>query len=170
MMTITTVRAALQAIARQGMCHRSLYQLGAAMGPASLYVPGVATSTRFEPLVRTDATGRAWLQAFTAPRVPRGVVAAGDRVPEYRAFTGASLLRLAGAMGSGIVLDGGTPLECRVPPRAAQSLQVAAGYTEALVSGAPAPRPAAPRGAAPRAAAPRAASPRRSRLEAAFAS
>jgi hypothetical protein len=144
MTTITTVRAALQAIARQGMCHRSLYQLGAAMGPASLYVPGVATSTRFEPLVRTDVTGRAWLQAFTAPRAHRAVTP-GDRAPEYRAFTGASLLRLAGAMGSGIVLDGGTPLECRVPARAAQSLQVAAGYTEALVSGAPAPRPAAPR-------------------------
>jgi hypothetical protein len=145
MTTITTVRAALQAIVRQGMCHRSLYQLGAAMGPASLYVPGVTTSTRFEPLVRTDVTGRAWLQAFTAPRAHRAAVATGDRAPEYRAFTGASLLRLAGTMGSGIVLDGGTPLECRVPARAAQSLQVAAGYTEALVSGAPAPRPVAPR-------------------------
>ncbi len=148
--TITTVRAALQAIAGQGASHRSLYQLGAAMGPASLYLQGFTTTTGFEPLRRTDRSGRPWLVAFTAPRPqPAGT----HRRLEFRGFTGADLLRLAASTRSGLVLEAGTPLECRLPLPATESLQVPAGYTESLV---PERRPATtasrPRGSeAPRA-------------------
>lgn len=132
MPTITTVRAALQSIAGQGLSHRSLYQLGSAMGPASLYVPGHVAATGFEPLRRTDSAGRPWLSAYTTPWPPFASPRA-DADLEYRAFTGAALLRLAGSTRSGLVLDAGSPRECRLPLRAAESLQVAAGYTELLV-------------------------------------
>ena len=136
MPTITTVRAALQTIAGHGVSHRSLYQLGSAMGPASLYVPGFATATGFEPLRRADSAGRPWLSAFTTPRPPFATPRE-DADLVYCSFTGAALLRLACGTRSGLVLDAGSPRECRLPLRAAESLQVAAGYTESLVQGTP---------------------------------
>ena len=132
MTKITTVRAALAAIAGQGMSTRGLFQLGSAMGPANLYLAGTEGVTGFEPIHRTDSAGRSWLMAFTIPH-PSRVVATAEPL-RYREVTGAELLRLANRIGSCLVLEANQPLECRIPPRATQSLQVAAGYTEAMVS------------------------------------
>jgi hypothetical protein len=64
----------------------------------------------------------------------------------YEEMTGASLLRLASRNGSCLLLEANLPLECRIPPLATQSLQVAAGYTEALFTrvAAAVARPARP--------------------------
>jgi hypothetical protein len=132
MTKITTVRAALQAIASEGVSTRGLFQLGSAMGPANLYLAGMDTPAGFEPIRRTDSAGRNWLMAFTVPH-PSCLVATAEPL-RYQKLTGAELLRLANRDGSCLVLEANLPLECRVPPRATQSLQVAAGYTEALVS------------------------------------
>lgn len=131
-MKITTVRAALQAIVSEGLSTRGLFQLGSAMGPANLYLAGMDTPAGFEPIRRTDTAGRSWLMAFTIPH-PSCLVATAESL-RYQELTGAELLRLANRDGSCLVLEANLPLECRVPPRATQSLQVAAGYTEALVS------------------------------------
>ncbi len=136
MTTITTVRAALQAIASEGLSTRGLFQLGSAMGPANLYVAGDDSATGFEPILRTDAAGRNWLMAFTVP-YPSGLIETAEPHLRYREMTGAALLRLANRHASCLVLEANLPLECRVPPRATQSLQVAAGYTETLVSRSP---------------------------------
>lgn len=149
MTKITTVRAALKAIASEGLSTRALFQLGSAMGPANLYVAGTDAATGFEPIRRTDSAGRSWLMAFTVPH-PSCLVATEETQVRYREMTGAALLRLASRVGSCLVLEANLPLECRIPPRATQSLQVAAGYTEALVSrsavasGLPPVRAAAP--------------------------
>lgn len=135
-MKITTVRAALQAISSQGMSTRGLFQLGSAMGPANLYLAGVDAVTGFEPIRRTDSAGRSWLMAFTIPH-PGCLVATQESQVRYREISGAALLRLTSRDGSCLVLEANLPLECRIPPRATQSLQVAAGYTEALVSRSP---------------------------------
>jgi hypothetical protein len=133
MMTITTIRAALQAIVGEGLSVRSLFKLGSAMGPATLYLSGSDTPVGFEPIRRTDSAGRTWLMAFTTPR-PHFVVAPAEHQVRYQEITGAALLRLANRTDSCLVLEANSPLECRIPHRATQSLQVAAGYTEALVS------------------------------------
>ena len=136
MTKITTVRAALQAIASEGLNTRGLFQLGSAMGPANLYLAGLEATSGFEPIRRTDAAGRNWLMAFTVPHPSCLVGTAGSQV-RYQEITGAALLRLASGNGSCLVLEANLPLEFRIPPRATQSLQVAAGYTEALVSRSP---------------------------------
>jgi len=136
MTMITTVRAALQAISSEGMSTRGLFQLGSAMGPANLYLAGIEAGSGFEPIHRTDSAGRNWLMAFTIPH-PSCLVATEDTQVHYREITGAALLRLTNHDGSCLVLEANLPLECRIPPRATQSLQVAAGYTEALVSRSP---------------------------------
>jgi len=132
MTKITTVRAALEAILREGLSTRGLFQLGSAMGPANLYLAGIDATTGFEPIRRTDSAGRSWLMAFTIPH-PSCLVATAEPL-RYQEVTGAALLRLANRDNSCLVLEANLPLECRIPPRATQSLQVAAGYTEALVS------------------------------------
>lgn len=134
MTRITTVRAALQAIAGAALSTRGLFQLGSAMGPANLYLAGIDTPAGFEPIRRTDSAGLSWLMAFTVPQTG-GLVAAAEAQVRYREITGAALLRLANRDGSSLVLEANLPLECRIPPRSTQALQVAAGYTEALVSG-----------------------------------
>ncbi len=136
MTKITTVRAALQAIANDGMSTRGLFQLGSAMGPASLYLAGLEAASGFEPIRRTDSTGRNWLMAFTVP-YPSCLVGTAESQVRYQEISGAALLRLANRDSSCLVLEANLPLECRIPPRATQSLQVAAGYTEALVSRSP---------------------------------
>ena len=133
MTKITTVRAALKVIASEGLNTRGLFQLGSAMGPANLYLAGVDAPAGFEPIRRTDSAGRSWLMAFTVPN-PSCLVGTADAQVRYQEITGAALLRLASGDGSCLVLEANLPLECRIPPRATQSLQVAAGYTEALVS------------------------------------
>lgn len=135
-MKITTVRAALEAIATQGISTRGLFQLGSAMGPATVYLAGTDAGNGFEPIRRTDSSGRRWLMAFTVPH-PGCLVATADTQVRYREITGAALLRLVSLDSSCLVLEANLPLECRIPPRATQSLQVAAGYTEALVSRSP---------------------------------
>lgn len=135
MLTITTVRAALQAVTATGPSHRTFYQLGAAMGPATLYVAGSTGASGFAPTLRPDAGGRSWLQAFTTPD-PRHL-STRDGQPEFSACTGADVLRLAGRLGAHLVLDAGSPREVRLSPKAAQSLLVAAGHTEALVARTP---------------------------------
>ena len=136
MTTITTVRAALQQLASEGWTPRNLFQLGSAMGPASLYVLSTTVRDRLEAVTRTDSAGRTWLQAFTAPHPSYFAPARVDRQLLFRQFTGAALLRLACADSRWLVLDATSPLECRIPLRTAHSLQVPAGYTEALVAGA----------------------------------
>lgn len=133
MTTIVTVRAALHAICAEGVTSATLFQLGSAMGPATLYVAGIAGPGGFEVTTRSDSAGRSWLRAFTTPRTPssRG----SEPVLSFHGLTGANLLRLAARDGRHLVLEAGSPLECRIPPRAAQSLQVAAGYTESLAGG-----------------------------------
>ncbi len=133
MTKITTVRAALAAILGEGLSTRGLFQLGSAMGPANLYLAGIDTPTGFEPIRRTDSAGLSWLMAFTIPH-PSGLVATAELQVRYLEITGAALLRLANRLGSCLVLEANLPLECRIPPRSTQPLQVAAGYTEALVS------------------------------------
>jgi hypothetical protein len=137
MTKITTVRAALQAIAKEGLSTRGLFQLGSAMGPASLYLAGADASVGFQPMRRTDAAGRSWLMAFTVPH-PSYLIATTELPVRYQELTGAELLRLATGNGCCLVLEANSPLECRIPPRATESLQVAAGYTETLVSRTPA--------------------------------
>lgn len=133
MTRITTVRAALQAIAGAALSTRGLFQLGSAMGPANLYLAGIDTPVGFEPIRRTDSAGLNWLMAFTVPH-PGGLVATAGLQVRFQEITGAALLRLANRDGSCLVLEANLPLECRIPPRSTQALQVAAGYTEALVS------------------------------------
>lgn len=135
MASILTVRAALQALVSEGLTQRNLFQLGSAMGPASLYILS-ASPDQVEPLVRTDTAGRTWLHAFTTPHPPY-FATRSSRDLHYREVNGATLLRLACATDRHLVLDAGSPLECRIPPRAAESLQVAAGYTESLVASTP---------------------------------
>lgn len=134
MASIVTVRAALRALMSDGLTQRNLFQLGSAMGPASLYVLSAPDSA--QPLVHTDSAGRTWLRAFTMPHPPY-FAARISRDLHFRELSGAALLRLTCADDRHLVLDAGSPQECRIPPRAAQSLQVAAGYTESLVASAP---------------------------------
>ncbi|MFT4110692.1 hypothetical protein [Propionicimonas sp.] len=132
MTTITTVRAALRAIVTTGWTPRSLYQLGAAMGPATLYLlcTGSADNDN-EPTPVRDGQGR--LLASTTPRLP---VARGEDRPQLRhtELTGAALLRLAVGADCGLVLEPGCSLERTVTARTVLSLQVAAGHTESLAA------------------------------------
>lgn len=134
MARITTVRAALETVATYGWTAYTRYQLGSAMGPAQLYVP-IATSESTPGPHPADGSGNPrWLRVFTQPDpqwIPRKR-GAGARV-RYQELTGAAILRLAADNGSGIVVDAGSRLECRVSERDALSMQVAAGHTEALV-------------------------------------
>jgi hypothetical protein len=135
MASITTVRAALQALASEGWTPRTLFQLGSAMGPASLYVLSTTTANGVEPVIRTDSAARPWLQAFTTPHPQYFAPARSDRDLRFTELSGAALLRLAATAGRWLVLEATSPLECRIAHRTVQSLQVAAGYTESLVTG-----------------------------------
>lgn len=135
--TITTVRAAMRAIANEGWTPPNRYQLGAAMGPVKLYVLSLATARECNPLQTTDPANRQWLQVFTQPDL---LFLDVGRVVQhqicYRELAGTAVLDLACQTGSGVVLDVGTPLECRIPAKEVQSVHVAASYTESLARAA----------------------------------
>jgi len=148
MPTITTVRAALRAVASSGWTSRTQFELASALGPARLYVPlAVDPSSRARAAERH---GERWLLAFTAPDP---VVLRTRRVTRarYAEHTGAEVLRLACERRCGLVLEAGTDLEHRITPQIAHAMQLVASYTESLVlgtdaadrrSGAPDVRPA----------------------------
>lgn len=139
MTTITTVRAAMRAVASEGWNPASRYQLGSAMGPAKLYVLCLASGDGCSPLQSGDGPDRQWLLAFTQTdplslNVGRGLV----RQIRYQELTGTELLDLACRLGSGLLLDAGGPNECRIQARDLQSLHVAASYAEAIAGQKPA--------------------------------
>ncbi|MGC3995589.1 MAG: hypothetical protein QM779_15965 [Propionicimonas sp.] len=134
MTTITTVRAALRVIVTVGWTPRSLYQLGAAMGPATLYLlcsGSPEADAAGDPVPVQDDQGR--LLAYTTPRLP--LTRGEDRPPlRHSELTGAALLRLAVGAGCGLVLEPGCSLERTITARTVLSLQVAAGHTESLAA------------------------------------
>lgn len=139
MTTITTVRAALRAIAGNGWTPATRYQLGAAMGPARLYVLSLAGPDGGEPLLAGESASRRWLQVFTEPdTLMLNVGRVLQRQLRYAELTGAAVLGLAHELGCGLTLGPGTALECRVQARDLQALHVAASYTESLARTAPA--------------------------------
>ncbi len=135
MTTITTVRAALQAIAADGWTPASRYQLGAAMGPVNLYLLSLAGIHDCNPLLTTDAANRQWLQVFTQPDLLfLDVGRSRRRQIRYQELNGSAILDLACQTRSGLTLDAGMPLECHIPAEDIQAVHVAASYTESLVS------------------------------------
>ena len=133
MTTITTVRAALAAVAGCGWTQATRYQLGAAMGPARLYALSLAGPDGSAPLLTGESASRRWLQVFTEPdSLILNVGRVVQRQLRYAELTGAALLGLAHELGCGLTLDAGTALECRIPAKDLQALHVAASYTESL--------------------------------------
>jgi len=134
MPTITTVRAALRAVASSGWTSRTQFELASALGPARVYVP-LAVDPQEPTLPRPAGhRGDRWLMAFTAPDSLLFRARATHRT-RFAEHTGAELLRLACERGCGIVLEAGSDLERRLSPQAAQAMQLVASYTEALVLG-----------------------------------
>lgn len=131
MATITTVKAALRAVAANGWTANTQHQLASALGPATLYVPILNRPTD----ARQASPAPAWLPAFTTPDPAAHRARNHAHRIRFSEYTGAELLELVCTQGCGLVLEAGTDLERRIAPKTANAMKLVAAYTASLVNG-----------------------------------